>query len=89
MVDPIIPTKSEIDSDSKSNLSTSSHNSPFTVEKLNGRNFKEQAQSLKLIIDVKGKLGYLTGEITKPVATNFDAPQRWSSKNSMVTAWLV
>ncbi|XP_022852393.1 uncharacterized protein LOC111374018 [Olea europaea var. sylvestris] len=57
------------------------------VEKLNGRNFKEWAQSIKLVIDGKGKLGYLTGETHKP--TDSALLQKWKSENSMVTAWLV
>lgn len=36
------------------------------VEKLHGKNFREWAQSIKLAIDGKGKLGYLTGETKQP-----------------------
>ncbi|RVW74527.1 hypothetical protein CK203_053785 [Vitis vinifera] len=37
-------------------------NSPLhlTVEKLNGKNYREWAQAIKLVIDGKGKLGFLT-----------------------------
>ncbi|KAK3230206.1 hypothetical protein Dsin_002087 [Dipteronia sinensis] len=45
----------------------------FTVEKLKGRNFREWAQSMKLVIDGKGKLGYLTGETKKPATTDVGA----------------
>ena len=40
-------------------------NSPLhlTVEKLNGKNYKEWAQTIKLVIDGKGKLGLLTNKI--------------------------
>ena len=40
------------------------NNSPLhlTVEKLNGKNYKEWAQAIKLDIDGKGKLGFLTSE---------------------------
>lgn len=50
--------------------------------------FLEWFQSLKLAIDGRGKLGYLTGEIKKPAAAdpNFNT---WRSKNSLVTAWLL
>lgn len=34
----------------------------LTVEKLNGKNFREGAQSIKLVIDRKGKISYLTSE---------------------------
>ncbi|KAL6342792.1 hypothetical protein AAG906_016627 [Vitis piasezkii] len=39
-------------------------NSPLhlTVEKLNGKNYREWVHTIKLIIDKKGKLGFLTGE---------------------------
>ena len=39
-------------------------NSPFhlTVEKLYGKNYKAPVQAIKLVIDGKGKLGFLTGE---------------------------
>ena len=37
-------------------------NSPLhlTIEKLNSKNYREWAQTIKLIIDGKGKLGFLT-----------------------------
>ena len=38
----------------------------LTIHKLNGKNYVEWAQSVKLVIDGKGKLGHLTGEVTKP-----------------------
>lgn len=44
-------------------MSASGHDSPFlqlTLEKLNQMNFRVWAQSVKLIIDGKGKLGNLT-----------------------------
>lgn len=41
----------------------------LTMEKLNGRNFREWAQSIKLVIDGKGKLGYLFGETKSPADT--------------------
>lgn len=66
-------------------------NSSFqlTVEKLNGKNFREWAQSIKLVIDGKGKLGYVAGDTKMPASTEIDLLQRWRSKNSMVSAWLV
>lgn len=74
------------------NSSIGSHsfeNSSFqlTVEKLNGKNYRKWAQSIKLVIDGKGKLGYLTGESKKPI--DVALLQRWKSENSMVIAWLV
>ncbi|KZV42958.1 hypothetical protein F511_42859 [Dorcoceras hygrometricum] len=34
----------------------------ITIHKLNGKNFLEWALSIKLIIEGKGRLGYLTGD---------------------------
>lgn len=45
----------------------------FTVAKLNRRNYRKWAQSVKLIINGKGKLGYQAGETEKPNSTNFVA----------------
>ncbi|KAL2497494.1 Bifunctional aspartokinase/homoserine dehydrogenase 1 [Abeliophyllum distichum] len=66
-------------------------NSSFqlTVEKLNGRNYREWAQSIKLVIDGKGKLEFLTGEKKKPEAIDATSLQKWKSENSLVIAWLV
>lgn len=40
------------------------HNSSFqlTMEKLNGRNYREWAQLIKLVVDGKGKIGYFIGD---------------------------
>ena len=56
--------------------------------KLNGKNDLEWSQTVRLMIDGKGKLGFLTGEIAVPTATD---PQfvSWRQQNSMITAWLV
>lgn len=59
------------------------------VEKLDGKNFREWAQSIKLVIDGKGKMGYLTGELKKPASTEAATLQKWKSENSTVTAWLI
>ncbi|KAL6311484.1 hypothetical protein AAG906_025585 [Vitis piasezkii] len=48
------------------------NNSPLhlAVEKLNGKNYREWAQAIKLIINGKGKLGFLTGETRRPPPTD-------------------
>lgn len=86
MADPITPTKSDTKSDLETNpnhtMSTSSY--PFlqlTMENSNRRNFRERAQSVKLVIDYPRN--------KKPTATNSSALHRWSSRNSMITAWLI
>lgn len=60
----------------------------ITIHKLNGKNYLEWLQSVRLVIDGKGKLGYLNGEIQPPAV---DDPKflQWRSENSMVTAWLI
>ena len=41
-------------------------NLQLIVHKLNGRNYLKWAQSMKLAIDGRGKLGHLIGEVTQP-----------------------
>lgn len=91
---PVYSSKTSESSYSKAEINStiSSHeieNTSFqlTIEKLNGRNFKEWAQSMKLVVDSKGKLGYLTGDTKK--TTYSTQLQRWKSENFMVIAWLV
>ncbi|CAL5381095.1 unnamed protein product [Camellia sinensis] len=61
----------------------------LSAEKLNGKNFREWAQSVKLAVDGRGKLGYLTGDSQKPESTDAVAVQRWRSENSLITSWLI
>ena len=42
----------------------------LTLHKLNGKNYLEWAQMVKLVIDEKGKLGHLIGEVKKPENNN-------------------
>ena len=65
-------------------------NSPLylTIEKLNGKNYREWAQTIKLVIDGKGKLGFLIGETWRPPPTNTIASHKWQSKNSFITSCL-
>ena len=60
----------------------------LTVTKLNGHNYLEWAQSVKLAIDGRGKMGHLTREISKH-ATGDPNLKKWQSKNSLVIAWLI
>ena len=66
-------------------------NSPLhlTIEKLNGKNYKEWVQAIKLVIDGKGKLGLLTGETRRPPPTDVAASQKWRSENSFITSYLI
>lgn len=66
----------------------SSNSLQLTMNKLNGKNYLEWAQTVKLVIDGKGKLGHLTGEVKKP-ANNDPRLKSWRSENSMVIPWLI
>ena len=52
------------------------------------KNYLKWAQSMKLTIDGKGKLRYLTGEVTQPIANDLSL-KKWQSENSLVIAWLI
>ena len=67
---------------------SSSMSFQLTSHKLNGRNYLEWAQSVKLAIDGRGKLGHLTGETTRPAGEDRNMAV-WRSENSLVTAWLI
>ena len=71
-----------------SNLDHTSNSIQITVHRLNGRNFLEWSQSVKLAIDGRGKLGYLTGE-TKQPSEKDPGFRTWRSENSLVMAWLL
>ena len=60
----------------------------LTTHKLNGRNYLEWPQSVKLPTDGRGKLGHLTGEVTRP-ALGDPNMAIWRSENSLVRAWLI
>ena len=48
----------------------------IAIHKLNGKNYLEWSQSVHLVIDRKGKLGYLIGEV-KPLAANDPNRKQW------------
>jgi hypothetical protein len=56
--------------------------------KLSRHNYLEWAQSIKLASDGRGKIGHLTGEISKPAAGDPNK-KKWQSENSLVIAWLI
>lgn len=60
----------------------------ITNHRLNGANYLTWAQSVKLAVNGKGKLGFLTGLVETPAV---DDPRfsQWSSENSMVISWLI
>lgn len=48
----------------------------ITIHRLNGKNYLEWSQSVRLVIDSKGKLGYLNGEV-KLSASNDLKYKQW------------
>ncbi|RVW99868.1 hypothetical protein CK203_029288 [Vitis vinifera] len=61
----------------------------LTIEKLNGKNYREWAQAIELVIDGKGKLGFLTDKTMQPPPTDVATSQKWRSKNSFITSCLI
>ena len=55
---------------------------------MNGKNYLEWAQAIKLVIDDKGKFSHLNRETTKPT-DNDPMLRTWRSENSLVTTWLI
>ncbi|KAK3000202.1 hypothetical protein RJ639_023485 [Escallonia herrerae] len=60
----------------------------LTSYKLTGKNYLEWAQSVKLAIDGRGKLGHLTRDVRQPAACN-PSLSAWRSENSLIIAWLI
>ena len=60
----------------------------ITTHKLNGINFLKWSYLVLMVVQGKGKLGYLDDTIKNP---NTDDPsyQSWEAQNSMVMAWLI
>ena len=58
----------------------------LAIEKLNDKNYREWAQAIKLIINGKVKLGFLTDETRRPPPTDAVASQKWQSENSFITS---
>lgn len=63
-------------------------NISITSHKLNGNNFLQWSQSVKLFIRGRGKFGYLSGTTTKP-AEEDEEFERWEAENSMIMSWLI
>ncbi|XP_073153944.1 uncharacterized protein [Henckelia pumila] len=73
-------------------ITSLSENDLFTLQitshRLNGRNYLQWAQSVKIVICGHGKLGYLTSELQPPNQTD-PTYKTWLVENSMVLAWLI
>ncbi|KAL3530599.1 hypothetical protein ACH5RR_009921 [Cinchona calisaya] len=61
---------------------------PITNHKLNGNNYLQWSQSIKMFMCGRGKDEYLTGEIVPPKA---DDPnyRAWKVQNNLIMSWLV
>ena len=60
----------------------------ITSFKLSGRNFLAWSRFVQLVIQGKGKFGYLDGSISQPEPTNPSFPT-WDINNSMVMSWIL
>jgi hypothetical protein len=60
----------------------------MTSNKLDGTNYSAWSQFVKLYVTGKGKLGYLTGEKTKPAITD-PSFSTWVEENVMLMSWLL
>ncbi|KZV23338.1 hypothetical protein F511_02239 [Dorcoceras hygrometricum] len=60
----------------------------ITTYRLNGRNYLQWAQSVKIVICARGKLGFLTGDLPPPATTD-PTYSTWLADNSIVLAWLI
>ena len=60
----------------------------ITIHKLNGQNFLQWSQSVKMYLRGRGRLGYLTGSTAAPEPTD-PSYDKWESENSLIMAWLI
>lgn len=68
---------------------TDSPSLQITTHKLNGSNYLQWSQSVKMFITGRGKLGYLTGALTPPTDDDQAAAFLWETENAMIMAWLI
>lgn len=66
----------------------SSYSLKVNIPKMNGKNYNEWAQTVRLVLDSKGKLGFLTGAVAEPTSGD-PRYKQWKSENSLIIAWLV
>ena len=66
---------------------TDSSNLQMTIEKLNPHNYLSWAQSMKLIVTGREKMGFLDGTSKRP--SDAVAATKWDADNSTVMAWLI
>lgn len=61
----------------------------IVLEKLNGENYREWAQSMTLTLEGCAKLGFISGESPTPPTFDFKAWKKWKSENALVSSWLI
>ncbi|KAI5443064.1 hypothetical protein KIW84_011915 [Lathyrus oleraceus] len=55
---------------------------------MNENNYNEWAQTVRLVLDSKGRLSFLTGAVAEPT-TEDPRDKQWKSENSLIIVWLV
>ncbi|KAI5443802.1 hypothetical protein KIW84_012448 [Lathyrus oleraceus] len=66
----------------------SSYSLKVNIPKRNGNNYNEWDQTVRLVLDSKGKIVFLTGAVAEP-ATGDPRYKQWKSQNSLIITWLV
>lgn len=66
----------------------SSYSLKVNIPKMNGNNYNEWAQTVRLVLDSKRKLSFFTGAIAEPT-TGDPRYKQQKSENSLIITWLV
>ncbi|KAI4334755.1 hypothetical protein L6164_013467 [Bauhinia variegata] len=61
----------------------------IVTEKLNGVNYREWSQAIKLAVDGRGKMGFLTGAHVALDDSESPTFHQWYTENLMVSSWLI
>ena len=86
------PTGNSSRSGGLNSITTTDHLQTYSItsHKLNGSNFMEWSQSVKLFVQGRGKFGYLSGTTIRPDAKeDLIGYNTWEAENSMIMSWLV
>lgn len=59
----------------------------IVFDKLNGTNYREWVQAVKLAINSRGKVGLVTGAMKMLDETNIQALQQLCTENALVSLW--
>ncbi|KAI4346246.1 hypothetical protein L6164_013314 [Bauhinia variegata] len=61
----------------------------IVTEKLNGVNYREWAQAIKLAIGGRGKMGFIARTANISDGADPQATQQWHTENLLVSSWLI